>query len=128
MNKKVCIMVRCIVEKDKKNSKELKELLEQKIKKQWPDTAVELRQDAPYWKYEDSSDLVYAILAEKIIAVKELISLFDVTWIYSCNPTFNVNTQMSEELEEGLWSKNVHAREEFLLDWATWVHIYTWSE
>ena len=125
---KICIMIKCIVSNERKNSSELKNILTEKIVRRWSQAKILLKREEQYWKYKDSSVIVYGISNETIIAVRDLISLFDVTWIYSCGSVLSLNTQMSEEIEEGLWSKNVHTEESFLLNWVTWVHIYTWSE
>lgn len=127
-NHNICIMIKCIVNNERKNSSELKNILTEKIVRKWPHAKILLKREELYWKYKDSCVIVYGISNETIIAVKDLISLFDVTWSYSCDSALSLNTQIGEKIEEGLWSKNVHSEESFLLNWVTWVHIYTWSE
>lgn len=128
MNNKIRVIVRCIVDTNKKNSEKLQNTLEAKIREHWSSANLVLKSEERYWKYEDSTDVVYAIISKKEISVKEVISLFDVTWNYSCNNVFNIDTERSEKIEEALWSKNVHKEETFLLAGLTWVHVYTWEK
>ena len=125
---KTSIVIKLIVSRDKKDSKPLDTILSEIIKKKWSQAEVLLKSDEMYWKYDDRSVMIYGISHETLLKVKDCISLFDVTWYFPDGHSSIGISQLSEEVIEGIWSKNVHINETFLFDWIEWVHVYRWEE
>lgn len=55
-------------------------------------------------------------------------SLFNVTWFYIYNDSYNNKTHLFKEREEAIWNRNNYETEMFLLPDVEWVSIYTWKE
>jgi hypothetical protein len=128
MNSQLSMMICCIVKDELEISKNLLIALEKRISFHMPEAIISLRREEKYWKYENSREIIYGISAKKIIFVKDIINLFDISWEYSNIEAYNGDTETIEEQEEAIWNKNVYPQEAFLLPVVEWIHIYTWIE
>ena len=99
--------------------------LEKIMRKYLIEPYIVLETNEPYWKYPESNSIVYSILNNQNIKVRDVIKCFPISWNYSEGYAFNVNIQQRVDTEDAIWSKLCHPEEQFLMPEIDWVHIYT---
>ncbi len=78
-----------------------------------------------YWKYPDVTECFFKIYSTETLAVKDVIKLFGVEWIFESGSSYDIETKKSLKDESAIW--NLHSQGGMLLDEnVEWAHIYIW--
>jgi len=102
--------------------------LQENIQKHFNLAVVTLVTNEQYWKYPECNEVIYNLSNHNFIQVSDFITYFSISWTYKDSYVYSIDLNREAYIQDAIWNRNCHPKEQFLMPEIEWVNIYTWEE